>query len=47
MMGKNSQENKLRWKPRADLLPHRLVIWLPADIYPEQIERIRIRWEKA
>jgi hypothetical protein len=25
--------------------PHQIVIWLPADITPEQIERIRIESE--
>jgi hypothetical protein len=39
-------KKKPTWKPRPDLVPHRLVIWLPADIYPEQIQRIEIRWEK-
>jgi hypothetical protein len=34
-------------KSRADQAPHRLAIYVPADIYPEEIERIQIRWERV
>jgi hypothetical protein len=27
--------------------PHRLIVWLPADITPEQVERIQIRIEEG
>jgi hypothetical protein len=34
-------------KSQADRTPHRLAIYVPADIYPEAMERIQIRWEKV
>jgi len=41
-MGKKKPHRKIR----SDLKAHRLVIWLPADIYPEQIERVQIELEE-
>jgi hypothetical protein len=34
-------------KSQADQTPHRLAIYIPADIHAEEIERIQIRWERV